>query len=216
MTAAAAFFDVDGTLVPGTSSGVYLAGYLGHQEAVTEAYAAWDAGLASARDIEELDARGWAGAGVADVRAWLSDLPLVDGITEVVEWCLANDVLPALATLAWRPVGDFLCDSFGFVEAFGPTLEVRDGVYTGISPTGSDEYLKRDFARHFANDRGLTLDRCAAIGDSLSDFPLFAEVGLAIGFNPTDQARAHTHVNHTGPDLRAVLPTLEQWLERRC
>lgn len=207
-----AFFDVDGTLVPRLSSAIYLAGYLGHQEAVAEAEAAWDAGLMDPRSVEQLDARGWAGTSEVQVREWLEELPLVDGIAEVVEWCLAHDVVPALATLAWRPVGDFLCDKFGFVEACGPTLEVRDGTYTGVSLTGSDEFLKRDFALHFAKDRGLTLDRCLAIGDSKSDLPLFGEIGLAVGFNATGQARAVAHVNYTGPDLRVLLPSFEAWL----
>ncbi|MGW7684771.1 HAD family hydrolase [Kribbella sp. NPDC054772] len=207
-----AFFDVDGTLVPGTSSAIHLAGYLGSRQVVAEAEAAREAGLVSARYVEELDARGWAGATETQIREWLEDLPLVDGIAEVVEWCAEHDVVPALATLAWRPVGAFLCDRFGFVEASGPTLEVRDGVYTGISLTGSDEYRKRDFAREFAGARGLPLSHCAAVGDSRSDLPLFAEVGLAVGVNATEKARAQAHVNHTGPDLRAILLTLETWL----
>ncbi|MFF0268000.1 HAD family hydrolase [Kribbella sp. NPDC004536] len=207
------FFDVDGTLVPGISSAVYLAGHLGHQQAVAEAEAAWDVGTVSPRYVEELDARGWAGTSVEQIREWLADLPLVDGIEDVVSWCVANEVVPVLATLAWRPVGEYLCARFGFVEAYGPTLEVREGRYTGISLIGSDEYGKRDFAREFAKGHGLSLAQCAAVGDSLSDLPLFGEAGLAIGFNATDPARALAHTNHTGNDLRAVLPTLREWFE---
>ena len=207
------FFDVDGTLVPGISSAVYLAGHLGHRDEVAAAEAAWDAGTVSPRYVEELDARGWAGTSAVQVREWLADLPLVDGIADVVAWCTANDVVPVLATLAWRPVGEFLCTRFGFVEACGPTLEVRDGLYTGISLTGGDEYRKRDFARDFAKDHGLSLAQCAAVGDSLSDLPLFAEAGLAIGFNATERARSLAHTNHTGNDLRVILPTLRAWFE---
>jgi phosphoserine phosphatase len=212
MTRAIAFFDVDGTLVPGTSSAQYLAGHLGHLQVVAEAEAAWDAGLVEARYVEELDARGWAGTSEAQVRDWLTLLPIVDGIAEVVDWCVAHDVVPALATLAWRPVGAFLCDTFGFVDASGPTLEVRDGMYTGIPLSSCDEFVKRDFALAFAKDRGLSLDDCAAVGDSLSDLPLFADAGLAIAFNATDRARALADVEVDGPDLRAVLPFLERWL----
>ncbi|MEV0284749.1 MULTISPECIES: hypothetical protein [unclassified Kribbella] len=63
-----ASFDVDGTLVPGISSAVHLAGYLGHAAAVFEAEAAWDAGLVEARYVEELDARGWARTSETQVR----------------------------------------------------------------------------------------------------------------------------------------------------
>jgi phosphoserine phosphatase len=209
---AVAFFDVDGTLVPGTSSAVHLAGYLGHAEAVAEAEAGWDAGLLEARYVEELDARGWAGTSEVQIREWLTALPLVDGIAEVVEWCVDHDVIPALATLAWHPVGVYLCETFGFVEACGPALEVRDGIYTGIPLTSYDSEVKRDFAQRFAAERGFSLDRCVAVGDSLSDLPLFADVGLAVAFNATERARALADVEVTGRDLRAVLPALESWL----
>jgi phosphoserine phosphatase len=209
---AVAFFDVDGTLVPGISSAVHLAGYLGTAEAVFAAEAAWDAGLMSAREVEELDARGWAGTSEQQVKEWLGELPLVDGIAEVVEWCVRHDVVPVLATLAWYPVGSYLCETFGFVGTCGPELEVRDGVYTGVPLSSYDEYAKRDFAERFAKDRGFTLDRCVAVGDSLSDLPLFEDAGLAIAFNATERARALADVEVTSGDLRAVLPHLESWL----
>jgi phosphoserine phosphatase len=87
--------DVDGTLIPGTSSAVLLATRLGHADQVAEAEAAWDAGLVSARYVEELDARGWAGTSQAQVREWLADLPLVDGIGDVIRWCRDHDCAPA-------------------------------------------------------------------------------------------------------------------------
>jgi len=111
MAVAAVFFDVDGTLVPGTSSSHYLAGFLGHREALSVAEAEWDAGVVGNRAVEFLDAAGWAGTSHQQVREWLGGLPLVDGVAEVVAWCVRNDVLPVLATLAWHPVGDFLCQS---------------------------------------------------------------------------------------------------------
>ena len=211
---AVAFFDIDGTLVPGISSAIHLAGFLGHLDAVTEAEAAWDAGLVEARYVEEVDARGWAGTTEAQIAKWLTDLPLVDGIGDVLAWCVAHAVVPALATLAWQPVGAYLCNSFGFAEASGPVLEVQEGSYTGVLLQSCDEIAKRDFATRFAKDCGLSLSRCAAIGDSRSDLPLFAEVGLAVAFNADEQARAIAHVEVAGPDLRAVLPALENWLEQ--
>ena len=212
---AVAFFDIDGTLVPGTSSAIHLAGFLGHLDAVIEAEAAWDAGLVEGRYVEELDARGWAGTTEAQITEWLTDLPLVDGIGDVLAWCAAHAVVPALATLAWQPVGAYLCNSFGFVDSSGPILEVQEGSYTGVLLESCDEFAKRDFAARFAQDYGLSLPSCAAIGDSRSDLPLFAEVGLAVAFNADEQARAIADVEIAGSDLRAVLPALENWLEQR-
>ncbi|WP_433795904.1 hypothetical protein [Actinoplanes sp. CA-252034] len=55
------FFDVDGTLVPGTSSGQFLAGLLGHAPVVREAEAAYAAGTLTNQEVSVLDARGWRG-----------------------------------------------------------------------------------------------------------------------------------------------------------
>jgi phosphoserine phosphatase len=128
------FFDVDGTLVPHTSSGQHLAELLGHAEVVREAEAGYAAGILSNEQVSVLDARGWAMRTPAQVRGFLESLPLVDGIAEDV-------------------------------------------------------------------------------GDSRSDLPLFAEVGLAVAVNATSAARAAAHASAGRTDLRSVLPLLGTWLK---
>ncbi|WP_435827420.1 HAD family hydrolase [Actinoplanes philippinensis] len=109
-------------------------------------------------------------------------------------------------------VGAFLCQRFGFERACGPRLEVTGGRYSGRVAEHLDELGKRDFAVGVAGELGVPLSRCVAIGDSRSDLPLFAEVGLAVAFNATPEARAAAHVRADGDDLRAVLPLLAAWL----
>jgi phosphoserine phosphatase len=208
----AVFFDVDGTLVPGTSSGQYLAGLLGHAAIVRDAEAGYAAGALSNEEVSVLDAQGWATRTPAQVRDFLASLPLVDGIPETVRWCRAHDMAPVLATLAWDAVGAYLCDRFGFARACGPSVELIDGRYTGKVARHFDETAKREFAVGVAAELGVKLRSCAAIGDSRSDLPLFAEVGLAIAFNGTSGARAAAHATADGRDLRAVLPLLTTWL----
>jgi phosphoserine phosphatase len=101
---AAVFFDVDGTLVPGTSSSQYLAGFLGHLEELRRAEDAYAKGGLDNRQVSVLDAAGWRGCAQDEVRDLLADLPLVTGIHEVVAWCRGHEVAPYLATLAWEPV----------------------------------------------------------------------------------------------------------------
>jgi phosphoserine phosphatase len=213
MVRAAAFFDVDGTLVPHTSSGQHLAQLLGHAEVVRVAEAGYAAGTLSNQEVCVLDARGWAGRTAAEVRGFLTSLPLVDGIAETVSWCRQHSLMPVLTTLAWEPVGAYLCDRFGFDRACGPRLEVSDGHYSGEVAEHFDETGKRDFAVSVAAELGVELVCCAAIGDSRSDLPLFAEVGMAIAFNATSAVRAAAHAAVDGTDLRVVLPLLATWLD---
>jgi phosphoserine phosphatase len=207
------FFDVDGTLVPGGSSAQHLAVRLGHLAAVRAAEDLWDRGLVSGEYCERLDAEAWSGRSLAEVGSWLDDLPLVDGIPEVLAWCRSHDLQPVLATLAWQAVVDHLATTFGFVGGSGARVRHVDGTYTGEVERSFDEYAKRDLARAVAAQNGLSLAQCIAIGDSRSDLPLFAEVGLAVGFNADPPAAAAAHRVVDGNDLRAVLPVLEEWLD---
>lgn len=205
------FFDVDGTLVPG-SSGQHLADQLGHAASVREAEAAYAAGTLTNRQVSVLDARGWTGRTPEQVSRFLDSLPLVRGIDATVRWCREHALVPVLATLAWEAVGEHLCGRFGFTRACGPRLEMAGGRYTGRVMTHFDEWDKRDFARTVAADLGFDLARCAAVGDSRSDMPLFAEVGFSVAFNATPAVRAAARAVADGPDLRAVVPHLARWL----
>lgn len=209
----AVFFDVDGTLVPQTSSSQHLAAHLGHVDVLRRAEHDYAEGRMDNREVSVLDAAGWRGQAETDVGRFLLDLPLVAGISEVVAWCREHGLAPYLATLAWEPVGLHLCDKFGFDGVCGPTLGQHDGTYTGQVGSHFDEFDKRDFALRVAQRLGVDISACAAVGDSRSDLPLFAEVGFSVAFNasPAVQAVAATSVD--GPDLRAVLPPLTTWLD---
>jgi phosphoserine phosphatase len=202
-------FDVDGTLIPGTSSCAWVAAVLGHEAELVAAEAAYDAGLMTNQEASVIDARGWAGHSEAEIRDRLATLPLVGGIAETVAWCHDHGLRPILTTLAWTPVGRLLADRFGFAAYCGPALSVEDGRYTGAVAEHLDEYGKRDFALAEARRHGIAPERCVAVGDARSDLPLFAAVGMSIGFNASPAARAAaTHVVD-GDDLRAIVPLLD-------
>ncbi|MEV0095247.1 haloacid dehalogenase-like hydrolase [Streptomyces sp. NPDC050738] len=204
------FFDVDGTLVPRTSSSVFLAGFLGHHDGLARAEDAYAAGEMDNAQVSELDAAGWAGASEEQIREWLIDLPLASGIAETVAWCHTNHVMPILATLAWTPVGSHLADRFGFHAFSGPRLETSEGRFTGRVAHHFDEHDKRDFAAAQAQALGLDLHSCGAVGDSRSDLPLFASVGLSVAFNASAAARTAATTTVNSDDLRDVLPLLNR------
>ncbi|MFJ4622891.1 HAD family hydrolase [Streptomyces sp. NPDC088812] len=205
-----AFFDVDGTLVPATSSSAHLSGFLGHRDVLVRAEEGYAQGILDNREVSEIDAAGWAGVSEGEVLGWLDELPVVVGITETVTWCRRSGLVPVLATLAWSPVGGYLADRFGFQAFCGPRLEVSDGRYTGRVARHFDEYDKRDFALAQARRLGLRSSSCAAVGDSRSDLPLFACVGLSVAFNASSTARAAATVTVDDDDLRSVIPALSR------
>ncbi|MFG3166425.1 HAD family hydrolase [Streptomyces sp. NPDC048200] len=204
------FFDVDGTLVPGTSSSVFLAGFLGHRDDLVAAEESYASGELDNRQVSELDAKGWAGVPEQYVSRRLDDLPLVPGITETVGWCRRNGLVPVLATLAWSPVGARLAERFGFHAFSGPRLETIGNRFTGRVASHFDEHDKRDFALAQARELGLTARSCGAVGDSRSDLPLFASVAVSVAFNASAGARAAATIAVDGGDLRGVVPALSR------
>ncbi|WP_305786908.1 HAD hydrolase family protein [Symbioplanes lichenis] len=88
-----------------------------------------------------------------------------------------------------------------------------DGRYNGAVAHHFDEIDKRDFALGVAAELGVDPSRCAAVGDSRSDLPLFAAAGFAVAFNATGPARAAAGAVVDGDDLRLILPLLAAWYE---
>lgn len=210
---AIAFFDVDGTLVPGTSSGRFVASHLGHEEEAHEIERTWETGVVTVPSAAEQEARFWAGLSPDAVDGWLQGLPLVDGIADVVAWCQAHDVVPVVATLAWQPIGDHLCRRFGFAAASGVGLELRDGAFTGRPLADWDGRLKVIFAHEMSFRYGTPWASCIAVGDGFSDVELFGAVGHSVAFNASPVARAAASESVDSPDLRSLLPVLERWLD---
>ncbi|MFJ9890158.1 HAD family hydrolase [Streptomyces sp. NPDC091287] len=149
------------------------------------------------------------------VRRYRRTAPGLSGITETVGWCRRNGLVPVLATLAWSPVGSYLTDRFGFHAFCGPRLETDGNRFTGRVARHFDEYDKRDFALAQARELGLAPGSCGAVGDSRSDLPLFASVGLSVAFDASAGARVAATVTVDGGDLRGVLPTLSRLVTTR-
>ncbi len=207
-----AFFDIDGTLVSGTSSGAFLAQRLGHAAEVDEAEARYAAGAIDNHEVCVVDARGWAGTHQSRVDNWLEELPLIDGIDQTVGWCKSHGLVPVLASLAWEPVGAHLARRFGFSGHCGPQLETTAGIYTGEVAQTFDEFDKRDFALGVCHQLGVEPSRSIAIGDSRSDLPLFEVVGLSIALNGSADARARASTTLDSDSLVEAIPLIRSWM----
>ena len=90
---------------------------------------------------------------------------------------------------------DLFAKEWGFDAAFGRTLEVRDGIYTGRILTCGEPMPvianlgKREIVERFIAERGLNVDfrDCIAVGDSEGDLELLESVGHPIAFNPSKE-----------------------------
>jgi phosphoserine phosphatase len=186
-------FDLDGTLLRGTTVSLLTADRAGHRaemEELERRYAAGEIG----NDVVAATSWGWLDETVLGA---VDDGPWIGGIGESVDALHHADVVVLVATITWRAAAERVAARFGFDGACGTTPE-----------RVCDAHGKAAFVEHECARRGIALERVAAVGDSRSDLPLFARVGLSIALNADEQARAAADVVLDSDDLRDVLPLL--------
>ena len=210
---AAAFFDVDNTMIRGASIYFFGKGMAGR-------------GLITSRDLMRF---GWqqlafrvsgsedpdhvagarekalvlvAGKPVAEIVAYGEEI--YDELMERRIWggtrALAQQHLDAgqrvwLVTATPVELAKIIAARLGLTGALGTVSEVEDGRYTGrLVGEPLHGPAKAEAVRALAEREGLDLSRCTAYSDSANDVPLLSCVGHAVAVNPDgplrEQARA--------------------------
>lgn len=206
---AAAFFDVDNTVMVGASIFHFVRGlaarkYFTSRDLASFAWRQAKFRLGGEESPEKLvEAREAALAFVAGRR--------VDEIVglgeEIYDELMAERIWSGTRALAQRhldagqrvwlvtatPVelAEIIARRLGLTGALGTVAEVRDGTYTGrlIGEPLHGE-AKAVAVRALAAREGLDLARCTAYSDSVNDLPMLSSVGTAVAVNPDADLRA--------------------------
>lgn len=174
-----ACFDLDGTLITGTSISQFLADSLGQREQLLELERSYAAGEISNADVETQTAASLGGQTIEWVSQAVTTVPCISGIDQTVSALRAHNIPAVIATVTWRFAAEIIRERHGFLAACGTEMSHDDdGVLGGEVSRQFDEHDKRRFIEEYFARHGLALDRCIAIGDSRSDVPLFACVGF--------------------------------------
>ena len=201
-------FDLDGTLLRGTSVSLLLAQWLGQANEIMELERAFHAHEISNSVVADTSAGWLAGQRTADICAVLAEGAWIDGMAETFRALAAVGVKLLLGTVTWRFAAEMLQERYGFAAVSGTEMHVGDGVLSGIVTRYFDEHDKVRFVEEWCARNGYSMSQVAAVGDSRSDVPLFESAGMSIALNATPDARtAATHVLNTD-DLSDVLALL--------
>jgi phosphoserine phosphatase len=202
-------FDLDGTLLRGTTVSLLLAQWLGQASAITELERAFHAHEISNSVVADTSAGWLAGKSVAEAWRVLEDGSWIDGMAETFQVLTTAGVSLLLGTITWSFAAEMLRERYGFAAASGTEMQAPDGVLSGVVSRYFDEHDKLRFVEDWCAQNGYSMSQVAAIGDSRSDVPLFQQVGMSIALNATPDARAvATHVLDT-EDLRDALALLQ-------
>jgi HAD superfamily hydrolase (TIGR01490 family) len=207
MAKPAAFFDLDKTLMEGSSAlhfgrASYRAGLIGRREVAKGAWdnlqfrlkgstdastqALWDSILGSiagtrVKDLERLAPQILAGI-----------LPRLYPRMLAIAHEHQDAGRPVyIVTAASNELADMLASVLAFDGGIGMRSEVRDGVYTG-RPDGPFTYRegKAQAIREMAAREGIDLDESWAYSDSESDLPMLRAVGHPVVVNPDQELRS--------------------------
>jgi HAD superfamily hydrolase (TIGR01490 family) len=199
--AGAAFFDLDKTLMEGSSAlhfgrAAYRAGMVSRRQLASDAWANLRFRLHGSTDqgTDELRERildAIAGQRAVDLARMGPDvltgiLPLI--YREVLEEAYAHQEAGRpvyIVTAASQELAEVLAQVLVLDGGIGMRSEVRDGVYTG-KPAGPFTYRegKAVAIRELAEREGIDLAESYAYSDSESDLPMMRAVGHPVAVNP--------------------------------
>jgi len=205
-------FDLDGTLVRGTTVSQHLADRLGHGALLADLERRYAAQEITNATVADRQAEEFAGRDRLEMMIHLESIPRIGGIQTTLARLQSTGIDSLLCTVTWRFAAECFQQWYGFAAVSGTEIEEGpDGRFTGKVARYFDKYDKRDFVVEHCRRRGIDLSSCIAVGDSHSDVPMFRAVGFSIALNATDDAKAVASVSvnsGTVVDIFSVIPGL--------
>jgi HAD superfamily hydrolase (TIGR01490 family) len=200
---AAAFFDVDNTMIRGASIYFFGKGMAGRGLVTTGDLLrfGWQQLQFRVRGSEDpaavLEAREKAlslvaGKAVVDIVAYgeeIYDELMADRIWSGTR-AMAQSHLDAgqrvwLVTATPVELARIIAKRLGLTGALGTVAEVEDGLYTGrLVGEPLHGASKAEAVKALAEREGLDLSRCTAYSDSVNDIPMLSTVGRGVAINP--------------------------------
>jgi len=199
----AAFFDVDNTLIRGSSlyflgRGMYQRGYFTKKDISRFVLANLRFRLTGKENSEEIQrfqdaATNFIGGhSVEDIRKIAEEIydefvspKLWQGTIDIAQKHLAAGEEVWLVTAAPEDMAILISERLGFTGALGSKAEVKDGFYTGGMIGALLHGKEKAVAvRELAKAKGLNLEDCYSYSDSHNDFPLLQCVGHPSAINP--------------------------------
>lgn len=210
---AAAFFDVDNTIMRGASIYYFARGLaarkmFGARDLVMFAWGQVSFRLrgsektdhmAAAREAALAFVAGHKVAEIVSLGEEIYDENMADriwtGTRNLAQRHLDAGQRVWLVTATPAELAAIIAERLGFTGALGSVAEAVDGRYTGrLVGEMLHGPAKAAAVRELAEREGLDLSRCAAYSDSANDLPMLSLVGHPHAVNPDAELRAHARV----------------------
>ena len=210
----AAFFDVDNTIMRGSSLfhvavGLARRQYFSGREILGFGVKQLKFVMSGSEDLEDMASATEAALSFVEGRS-VAELARLG--EEIFDDTMVDKLIPGSLAMAqghldagqqvWlvtaTPVelASVIAHRLGLTGALGTVAEVRDGVYTGhLNGPPLHGLAKAEAVRAIAEREGLDLAQCSAYSDSSNDIPMLSLVGRPVAVNPDSTLLAHARSN---------------------
>jgi phosphoserine phosphatase len=192
-------FDMDGTLLHGTTAPVLLAAALGQPEALAALEERFSSGAATAVQFARALHDMWGVVEPEVTAKAFAAAPVLTNIREVLADIRRRDERSCLITMSPDYFAERFLD-FGFDAVFASRFPRAAETPLDESAILSPEDKPRLAAR-FCAEHGLALEDAIAYGDSMSDVFLFEEVGVRVSVNGDHHIADRSDIAVEGTDL---------------
>ena len=126
-------------------------------------------------------------------------------IKDVVETLHEQNIKCIVITVGPKQVAKVVCDIWGFDDYYGSDYEVVEGVFTGkiLNYIGAEQ--KIECLQDFCKNNNIKPDECFAVGDGLTDIPVFQYCGKSIAINSSPKVQQSAMYAVDTDDLTDIL-----------
>ncbi len=208
-------FDMDGTLLHGTSAPVLVAAALGQPDALEALERDFAAGTATAVQFAHRLHEMWGVVTPEVARQAFAAAPVLANLREVLADIRDREERACLITMSPDYFAEQFLD-FGFDAVFASRFPRN--AETPLDESGIlNPQDKPRLAERFCAEHGLTLADAIAYGDSMSDVFLFEEVGVRVSVNGDHHLAERSDIAVQGTDLLPAYHAARKlWNERRA
>src|SRR5450756_1119589 len=193
-------FDMDGTLLRGTTASLQIARHLGCDEELAALEARFAAGKVDTRGFSAAIHRLWLSLTPQDVADVVLGSPWLSGINEVCADIRRRGERSVVITMSPDFFARHLLE-FGFDDVVAsrfPALPFREPLDpAGILTPGDKVPIVAELCERYSLPRS----RCVAYGDSMSDAPLFRELANTVAVNADHHLAELAALSYRGGDL---------------
>lgn len=180
-------FDMDKTVIPITAT-EYLGKKLGVSKIIDKWEKEYHDGTLDSYAFAERLSNILKGKSLSFIHSLLTDLPLLEDIKETIASIHEHNIHTALVTVGPGFIAKYLAEKFGFEKALGTKHKIKRGIFCGKVGKVLTDKDKLHTLQSLAKAYKIPLSLCAAVGDGISDIPLFEACGFSIALNAKDES----------------------------